>query len=188
MKKWEQLMNIGIEEFNQLTEPELRKVVVALNRTANQRMRRARAKGVLTPAQWNVQARGGTFTTRGKNLNQLRAAFREVSNFLGSKTSTMTGYKQVIKETVEKLKERGVEASPQTVANTFSVYEELKARDPWIQNRAFKYSILQEIESLPENMSMEDKILEMQERLETLYDEATDINRGFDSEVSDYFI
>ena len=187
MNKWEKLMDIGIEDFNKLTEPELREVVRKLNRTANQRLRRAEALGMETPATSAVKRSGGTFTTRGKNLNQLRAEYRRVTDFLTAKTSTVRGFEQVKKETAESLKRSGVDIDPSKLDDTMRIYERLKERNPWIQARGFKYAVFQEIDKLSEDLDPEEKILEMQEQLDLLYEGAIENDESFDAGVSGYF-
>lgn len=185
--KWEKLLEISIKDFNKMTEPELRRTVRSLNRIANQRLRRANAAGVKTPATEGARRSGGVFTTRNKNLNELRAEFRRVSNFLTSKTSTIKGFKQVKKETVQSLKERGVDIDAETLDETLSVYEELKEKNPWIQSRGFKYTVFQEIDDVDDDIDIEEKILMMQEMLDDIYERSLDDDE-FDNGVSDYFI
>ena len=188
MTKWEKLMDIGIEDFNRLKEPELRQVVRQLNRTANQRLRRAEARGMETPATAAVKRSGGTFTTRGKNLNQLRAEFRRVTDFLQSKTSTYKGFQQVKKETAASLEKQGVEIDPAKLDETMRVYERLKESNPWIQARGFKYATFQEIDKMPDDMSIEDKISAMQEQLDQLYEQAVENEAEFETGVSGFFV
>lgn len=188
MTKWEKLMDIGIEDFNKMKEPELRQVVRQLNRTANQRLRRAEARGMETPATAAVKRSGGTFTTRGKNLNQLRAEFRRVSDFLQAKTSTYRGFEQVKKETAESLQKSGVEIDPKKLDETMRVYEKLKERNPWIQARGFKYAAFQEIDKMSDDMSVDDKVAAMQEQLDQLYEEAVENGSDFETGVSGFFV
>lgn len=186
--KWEELIDVSIKDFNKMTEPEMRTVVKSLNRIANQRLRRAAAKGIKTPATEGVKRSGGVFTTRNKNLNELRAEYRRVSNFLTSKTSTIKGFKQVKKETAESLKKVGVDIDPDTLDDTMMIYEQLKERNPWIQARGFKYAVFQEIDNIDDEIDIEDKILQLQEELNDIYERSIDENDGFDKGVSDYFI
>ncbi len=185
--KWENLLQTSIKDFNKMTEPELRSVVKQLNRIANQRLRRAKAKGISTPATAAAQRSGGTFTTRNKNLNELRAEYRRVANFLTSRTSTIKGFNEVKKETAETLKNSGVDIDPNDLDETMRIYEQLKEQNPWIQNRGYKYVVFQEIDAMDDKIDIEDKILKMQKELDEVYKEAMENDENFDKGVSKYF-
>ncbi len=185
--KWEKLLQTSIQDFNKMTEPELRSVVRQLNRIANQRLRRAVAKGISTPATAAAQRGGGTFTTRNKNLNELRAEYRRVANFLTSRTSTIKGFNQVKKETAETLKKSGVDIDPNDLDETMRIYEQLKEQNPWIQSKGYKYAVFQEIDAIDDDLDIEEKILKMQDQLNEMYEEVNDRDAAFRSNVSKYF-
>lgn len=85
------------EELNKLTYAELKKVATPLIRQANQRARRLEAKAqksggeFYSPELNEFRKRGRPFTTRQKNVNQLRKELRNVNLFLKAKTSTIRG-------------------------------------------------------------------------------------------------
>lgn len=103
------IMNMGIKQFNKLTEPELRKVVGRLVSASNKRIRRMESSGIETPALRKVNKSGGVFSVKDKNLNQLRSEFSRAKSFLQSPTSSIKGYKEVQKKTVEGLKKQGID-------------------------------------------------------------------------------
>ena len=187
LTKWEKLLQTSVKDFNKMTEPELRSIVRQLNRIANQRLRRLKAKGVSTPATAAAERSGGTFTTRGKNLNELRAEYRRVANFLTSRTSTIKGFNEVKKETAETLKNSGVDINPDDLDETMRIYEQLKEQNPWIQSRGYKYAVFQEIDDIDDDIDIEEKILKMQEQLDEIYEEVNDRDAAFELSVSKYF-
>lgn len=103
------IMNMDIKQFNKLTEPELRKVVGRLVSASNKRIRRMESSGIETPALRKVNKSGGVFSVKDKNLNQLRSEFSRAKSFLQSPTSSIKGYKEVQKKTVEGLKKQGID-------------------------------------------------------------------------------
>ena len=187
MTKFEKLMDIDNAAFNRLTEPELRKIVRELNRTANQRLRRMEARGFDTGATKKAKNVSKRFTTRGKGLNELRAEFMRVSNFLRSRTSTYRGLLEVRKETAATLKRMGVEIDPKNLESVLRIYEKLKERSPWLQLRGIKYQVFQQIDKIDSDLDMDEKLEEMQHQLEDLYEEARNNDTAFDAGVSGYF-
>ena len=92
-----ELLNLSSVEISKLKKPQLRKIVQTLASTSNKRLKRLQQKGISTPASRYVN-KSGKFSTKGKNINQLRAEYIRAKNFLQSKTSTLKGYKQFKKE------------------------------------------------------------------------------------------
>lgn len=103
-----ELLNLDIMDFNTMTEKEMRKVVSRLRDAANKKVKRLEKTGIDTPALRQVQRSGGLFSTKGKTLNELRAEHARIRSFMTAKTSTKTGYEQVRNETLEGLKNEGV--------------------------------------------------------------------------------
>lgn len=88
-----ELLNLSSVEISKLKKPQLRKIVQTLASTSNKRLKRLQQKGISTPASRYVD-KSGKFSTKGKNINQLRAEYIRAKNFLQSKTSTLKGYKR----------------------------------------------------------------------------------------------
>lgn len=96
MESVEQLLNIDPADVQKMTTKELRAAVQTLSSAANKRLSRLEQSeiDVSSPALHAVYESGRSrFSTRGKNLNQLRNEFKDVKNFLTSKTSTIKGVK-----------------------------------------------------------------------------------------------
>ena len=109
------IMNMDIRKFNKLTEPELRKVVGRLVSASNKRIRRMESAGIETPALRKVNKSGGVFSVRDKNLNQLRSEFVRAKSFLQSPTSSIKGYKETQKKTIEGLKKQGIDVKQEVI-------------------------------------------------------------------------
>ncbi|MBR0370295.1 MAG: hypothetical protein IJH63_06180 [Methanobrevibacter sp.] len=111
--KIEDILNMGLKKFNQLTEKELSKTLNYMNKVANDRVRRLLKNNLLNiPAfkkiknvfgiedeKKNIKMKEVSFTIpRGATLNEKRNLFMRVKSFLQAKTSTVTGSQQWKKE------------------------------------------------------------------------------------------
>lgn len=186
-KSIKDLTNISIDTFNKMGESELRNVVQRLASAGNKRLNRFQRAGESSPATNYIQQSGGKFSTKGKGLNQLRSEYSRLKDFLSSKTSTRTGWREVKKETAESLREMGVDVKPKDLDNLFRTYEKLKQIDPSITNKALKYTVLREISQMPDDLDPEERAAELQGRLTELYEEQEAINAEFFSGVSEFF-
>ena len=93
--KTNEAMNITFREFNNMSRKDLSKLVSTLAATANKRLKRFAEKDVKTPAYKYALSTGGKFISKGKNLNELRAEYIRVRDFLNMKTSSLKGYRNV---------------------------------------------------------------------------------------------
>lgn len=106
MASVEQLLNIGQADIQKMKDAELRKVVQQLASAGNKRLQRLEQNtvGRVSPALRGVTESGRTrFSTRGKNLNQLRNEYKAVSEFLNTRTSTIKGvarWKHSVEKTI----------------------------------------------------------------------------------------
>lgn len=105
MGKTDELLNIDINDLNRMTKKQLSDVIRQLSKTANQRIYRLEQTktGTLSPAYHHVEKRGENFGVKGKTLNQLRNEYADVKNFLKMKTSTVSGWNKVKKETYNRI-------------------------------------------------------------------------------------
>lgn len=105
MGKIDDILNIDINDLNRMTKKQLSDVVRRLSKTANQRIYRLEhtETGTLSPAYHHVEKRGENFGAGGKTLNQLRNEYADVKNFLKMKTSTVSGWNKVRKETYKRI-------------------------------------------------------------------------------------
>lgn len=95
---WEQLNRLGESDFRQLT--------ARLVSASNKRIRRLEktTRGTSSFAYQTVEERGRMFSTKNKDLNQLRNEFSTARGFLRMKTSTVKGWTKYRKQTEERLK------------------------------------------------------------------------------------
>lgn len=99
-----QIMNLDID-INKLSRGDLSRVVGRLVSASNKRIRNlAKTEiGRLSPAYQSRMERGGEFSTKGKNTNQLRQLFGEAKGFLELKTSSVSSWKETREEIAESL-------------------------------------------------------------------------------------
>lgn len=186
-----QILSMDVAEFNKLGLKDLQKITGRLVSASNKRYRRAKQAGVESPAFTYVE-NTGLFSTKGKNLNQLRAEFVRAKNFLDAETSTIKGAKKFMSESIKMLKQEGVNISEDKFKDVMKVYEELKRSNPKVRERQLKYSVLQEIEKRVEpdsNFTKNDDrvkkiVTEMHNQLEDIYKQSQE---GIEDGVSGFF-
>lgn len=166
------ILNLGDDQLNQMTEKELKQVTTILVSAANKRLKRLRESvkyttvpdgeggrkgkwveksnaGVATDA-FNYATRGKMhyekFSVAGKDRNQTYKEFARIRQFMGMKTSTVKGAKQVRKKrefltfgfTREQMlkglkgKERAsmIQRINQEIADTYDIYHKFKELNP----------------------------------------------------------
>lgn len=79
------------KDIREYTEKELRKICGRYRDMANKRIKRLEAEKLPSPALHSVMKSGGKFSTKGKNLNQLRKETQRCINFLNMATSSVGG-------------------------------------------------------------------------------------------------
>jgi hypothetical protein len=122
-----EILGLEPEQLMKMNRKELATVTSLLSRGANKRMQRLEAKELDTPALQGLERSGGRFSTRGKNLNELRSEFYRVSHFLNARTSTITGAKKVHKEVEERI---GGALTPSQMKDFWGTYRKLKEMEP----------------------------------------------------------
>ena len=182
------ILNMDIETFNKLNTSDLRKVVGRLVSAGNKRLRSFEREGESSPATRHVEKSGGAFSTKGKDLNALRAEYTRAKNFMQSKTGTRKGWKQVKKETIQGLRKHGVEMSESQFEKVWTAYEDLKEISPEVANRGLKYSVLKDVADMVTNTdkSADEIATALHENLTEIYEEQAGLNNGVDG-VSGFF-
>lgn len=164
-----QILAMDEKQWLQLSEQEMRKATKILVDVAAKRVKRLEQqipKLGASPALATVD-RGGKFTTKGKNLNQLRQEFMRVKSFLKNYESTVKGFKKIKKQTIEKLKKAGVIISPENESRMWNIYRKYAELDNRMNgDKDFKYKILREIAEYIEDGLGDDTITE---KLEAKY-------------------
>ena len=148
MAKYNELLHIDFDKWQQMTVPEMRKAVSQLRKTVNARAGRLEKAGLKTPALQALKKSGGSISTRTKKgaspqkqLSQLRKEFYRAKSFLESETSTVKGFKNVRKRTVEALG-LNKKITPKQYDKLWKVYEKLKEQNPEVESRNYRYHIL----------------------------------------------
>lgn len=102
-KSIKQLMRLRPSTISKMDAATLGKVVTRLSSAANKRARRIAAKGISTPATRQMERSGGKFSSKGKDINELRTEYKRVKSFLKSETSTIKGYTKFAERFEKKL-------------------------------------------------------------------------------------
>ena len=182
------ILNMDINTFNKLNKSDLRKVVGRLVSAGNKRLRSFERAGESSPATRHVAKSGGMFSTKGKDLNALRAEYTRAKNFMQSKTGTRKGWNQVKKETISGLKKHGVEMTDSQFNDVWEAYEDLKELSPEVANRGLKYSVLKDVADMvtDTDKSADEIAMALNENLSKIYEEQAGLNNGIDG-VSGFF-
>lgn len=182
------IVNMDIDTFNKLNTSDLRKVVGRLVSAGNKRLRSFERAGESSPATRHVATSGGVFSTKGKDLNALRAEYTRAKNFLQSKTGTRKGWKQVKNETIAGLKKQNVEMTEQQFNDVWKAYEELKELSPEVANRGLKYAVLKDVADMVTGMdkSADEIVTALHANLSSIYEEQVRLNNDVDG-VSGFF-
>lgn len=164
------VMNMDANTLNRLNEKELRQVVSRLVSASNKRLRRLEKTGnTSSPSYVNVKRTDGDFSTRGKNINQLRAEYVRARNFLNSKTSTVTGYKKFNKEFKKKT---GVEYAEFFKDPTKArLMDRLREIDPNFENVKYGNAYQQINELINQGANIDEAWQELQETVTRGYEE-----------------
>lgn len=90
------IISMDWEQLNKLSATDLKSLTNRLVSASNKRIRRLEKteRGKSSFAYQSVEERGRKFSTRGKNVNQLKQEFKLAKQFLGYKTSTVKGWKE----------------------------------------------------------------------------------------------
>ena len=150
------IMDMGIEEFSNLTKPQLREAVSRLASAANKRLKRVSKDDIVSPAQIEAIESGGKFSTKGKSEIELQVEFRRVSNFLRDKTSTVTGARQLEEDVRAELKKRyGIGIDKSNFRDMLKTFKSLYDESPSTQARKLRYGKLKDFDIEIDNSSID---------------------------------
>ena len=182
------ILNMDINTFNKLNTSDLKKIVGRLVSAGNKRLRSFGRAGESSPATRYVEKSGGAFSTKGKDLNALRAEYTRAKNFLQAKTGTRKGWTKIKRETIKSLRKQGVEMSEKQFDKVWRAYEDLKELSPEVANRGLKYSVLKDVADMAtdERKSADEIATSLNENLSRIYEEQAGLNNGVDG-VSGFF-
>lgn len=182
------ILNMDAATFNKLGVADMRKVVGRLVSAGNKRLRSFDRAGENSPATRHIAKSGGRFSTKGKDLNALRAEYTRAKNFLNSRSGTRAGWKKVKKETTEALKRQGVDVSPEQFDDLWRAYEDLKELDPEVATKRLKYGILTDISNMLDDSRTdpEEIAVELHSKLDLIYEQRAELENDIDG-VSGFF-
>lgn len=167
------ILNMSNRDFNKLSYQELDPIVAHLNKLANNRISRLEKTNILSPALEGRQ--GMKFTISGtENLNQLRAKYREVADFMKLKTSTVSGAKdfdKMVSKSINSMREGKAQLNYDALSVTqksklWKLYNAIQEIDPVLFNTLDsdqKFAIASKI--YRRNRSFENLRIQMQEYL-----------------------
>lgn len=169
-----QILAMDEKQWLQLSEQEMRKATKILVDVAAKRVKRleaAKEKIGSSPALAKVD-RGGKFTTKGKNLEQLRQEFMRVKSFLTSETSTVSGFKKVQKQIIKQLEKHGIKMSEKNSLKFWNIYRKYSEIDARVNaGNDFKYTIMREIaEYIDDGQTEEDILKNMGDKYDAEYE------------------
>ena len=187
-KSTSELLNMSSGDVSNLSRSQLAQVVSRIASAANKRIRGLEKAGIESPAYKRVLESGGNISTRGKNLNQLRAEFLRAKQFMDAKTSSVSGYKKVIDNTAEKLRDAGVtNANASNVQDLLKIYDRLTQLDPNAKGRGLKYKLLNAISDqmyIDPTARVDDVAYTIEKQLDAIIEEN---ERSNNDEFSDWF-
>ena len=107
------ILNMDFADIQKLSRKELAQVTSRLVSASNKRLKRLEQSDFIgeSPAYRYAKSRKDTtddvrFSVKGKIQGQLQRTFTEAKHFLSLKTSTLAGYKKVIQNIKETIKEK----------------------------------------------------------------------------------
>lgn len=189
-KSIKQLLDLDYDAWNALDTKRLRQVVSRLSDAANKRIKRLHYE---TPASAYAKRSGGKFTTKGKNLQQLRSEYTRLKGFLSDPTSTNRGFEKWKKQIIEQVKRvTGITIKQNDFDRFWDIYQRLYNDFPYaMHDRKVKYETWRKLnEAIREpdsNWSSDEEII--LDLLDNLYEqyETAQKRYGNSNGVSDIF-
>ena len=93
MGRLQETLDIDLSRLMSMSKNELTYAVRRLSMESNKRLAQFKKRGITSPATVYVEKHGGKFTSKNKDIYQLRAEFQRAKEFLGTETGTITGYR-----------------------------------------------------------------------------------------------
>lgn len=137
------IYSMSLRDFSQLNRSELRQAVSRLSSAANKRLKRLSESGVESLSARTVEQSGGKFSTRGKGLDELRAEFMRVKDFLKSSTSTVKGARQAERDAIQAVKDiYGEDLAGRDIRKMLDDFYKLQEYDEEYQAQKLRYGHL----------------------------------------------
>lgn len=144
---FKQYLDWDSDTLNKKSRAELAQVVGKFRDVAHKRIKRIQASGLTSHAYNQLLDRGiDRFSTKGKNLNQLRSQYVLLNNFLNSKSSSISGIRKIRQNVIKSMNEKGIEIPKDFYEDFWKNYEKYQELYGDIFSRTkYKYKILEEI-------------------------------------------
>lgn len=185
--KIKDIMAFTPDQFNKLTDAELRKVTSSLISAANKRVRRLENAGQQSPALSHVMQHGGRFSIKGKTFNQVRAEYARTRKFLESETGNLRGARRVENRVISGLNNAGVNINSEQYNEFWKAYEKLKDLSPEVANTRFKYMAMKELSNRMESGKSPEEIAEaITKDFSRIYEEEEQLTQDL-ANVSEFF-
>ena len=183
MARWQDIVDIGITEFNKLDKTELKKATQILASAGNKRIKRMQEAGKLSSSAEYVLQRG-KFSTEGKTFQQLKNEYMRAKHFLESKTGSLAAMNKLEKKSISALKDAGVTGvNSSNYGEFWRAYEELKRSDPSVANAGMKYLVLQDIsDKQREGMDFNEIVTAVKSDLGDIYEQSQGWVNAFESD------
>lgn len=187
-KDWNDLAKLNLADLKALTQ--------RLVSASNKRLKRLESSNVgdYSSALQGRKKSGGRFSTKGKNINELRSEFRKAKSFLKSKTSTITGTRKVINTMSKKITGSGLDKvggfkSERTYKRFWNLYHDLEQTQSGLIGIVGGSAEAQKIvyDAMKNNRSNAGAIQEINQRLDELYEDLNDDYNFDDEDDEDVF-
>lgn len=203
-KSVDDIARMDPDEFDSMSESDVRKIVGRLVSAGNKRMRGFERKGIESPAYNEAVASGGKFSTKGKDIEGLKEEFARARAFIKSPTSTVKQWGKIKKE-VEKEVRTEAEKYGGPIKDTeklsfdvkWKAFEKLKKQDHRFAEKRMKYTALDIIQNNidtmvingedPRMLLSSDYIRSIERDSWEVYEEQESLNNEFDNAVSGFF-
>lgn len=113
-----EMTEIDLDTLNRMSRSELSKVVSRMTDVTKKRLKTLEKNEEFTPAYYGLKEKSmnGDLSVKGKNINELRAMYKQQKSFITAKTSTMKGAEAVKQAEAKRL---GVSFSNKDEAKAF---------------------------------------------------------------------
>jgi hypothetical protein len=127
------------------------------------------AQNESSPALIRAMESGGNFSVKGKSLDELKKEFMRVKSFLQDKTSDLKRWKKLKNKLKESLGKSGIVIDENKVGKVIHIYEEIRKKNPEVSAKEFKYKIFETIQTMPDDISINQQIENIADNLENIY-------------------
>lgn len=165
------LLNMESREFSIVSQDRqaLSRVVSRLASAANKRLKRMQVQNESSPALIRAMESGGKFSVKGKSLSELKKEYMRVKGFLQDKTSDLKQWKKLKKKLKESLNKSGITIDENKVGKVIHIYEEVRKKNPEVSAREFKYKIFETVQTMSDDISVNQQIEYITDNLENIY-------------------